>query len=169
MADPVPFAEFYEAVGRAQTAWVRVEDALRDLFTRLVVCSIHGTMLTAGPQSAWILGSVFYSSTNLRARLKMVTDVIERLVTDADLRSEWNALRNKVNVSYKRRNVLAHGAVWGNSAGASPIQGSMFDSDRSSLTYERVCQCTPSFERLAARIEELAIAVDTHLVGIPGN
>ncbi len=163
-SDRVSFERFYEAVGRATTSWFALEEALRDIFTRLIVCSLTGTMRNITFDQVWVLGNVFYSSTNLRARLAMITETMDRLVTDKAIVTEWNAAKNRVLTLYKRRNTLAHGAVWGNeTAGASFIGPAMFSSDRRRLTYVQVCACDKSFQKQAERLTNIAIAVNKHL------
>ena len=92
--------EMYCAIGRAITAWQHVEDGLCDLFNRIVICSIAGSMSSA-PRAFFLTGNIFYSFTNLRARLVMMDNLIEGTITDANLAGEWNAIKNKVLSIYK--------------------------------------------------------------------
>jgi len=105
--------EMYSAFGRATTAWQHVEDGLCDLFNRIVICSIAGSMRSA-PRAFFLTGNIFYSFTNLRSRLVMMDNLIEGTITDANLAGEWNAIKNKVLRIYKYRNTMAHSHVWGN-------------------------------------------------------
>ena len=164
MSQDTTFEAFHEAAGSALAAWGSVEEALCDLFSRLVICSVTGKgVLTAHPDAHWVMGSVFYSSTNLGTRLNLLDRLIKRLVNDDALLVESNVVLNKARRLYQRRNVLAHGQVWGNVT-ASLMTYSIFDdSKRKSLNYEQVCAATPSFKRYADRVTSLAIAVNQHL------
>lgn len=146
MADSkrVDFSDFYEATGRA-TAWQKVEDAICDVFTRAVICSIAGSMLKVPRRSVSMLGGIFYSSTNFRGRVDMVTRVLGQINVDEVLQKEWNSIVKKADELYLRRNIIAHGHVWGNQDGASSVQASLLDRKaRKSLTYIQVCQCEQS-------------------------
>lgn len=161
----VSFEAFYEATGKASAAWQMVEDAICDVFTRAVICSIAGSMLNTPPRSALLVGGIFYSSTNLRARLDMVTQILDQLKLSAELAKEWNTIENKTNDLYKRRNIIAHGHVWGNEQGASSVMASLLNfKARSSMTYDQVCACEQSFKRLAERTTKFAIALNKALV-----
>ena len=163
MTKDVPIEQFYEAVGKASSAWVSVEDAMLDVFSRLVLISIAGTALSPKPEGHWVIGNIFYASTNLRGRLDMIGQIIDRLVADEDLKLQWKTVDNKISLLYKRRNVLAHGAVWANESGASIIMGSIFSSQRRSLDYAQTCACALSFRKLADRISAYAVAVNASL------
>lgn len=167
MSDIVPFDDFYQMVGRASTGWMLVEEAVLDVFTRSVLYSVGNGLTNEKPHALFVLGNIFYSSTNLRGRLKMIADVLNRVVTDPAILSEWNAVTNRLLTLYKRRNVLAHGAVWGNDAGASCIMASLFDTGRKQLSYAQVCACVQSFERMAERLHKLAQSIGSHLA--PGG
>jgi hypothetical protein len=162
--------QFYQAVGSAMTQWGIVENALRDLFTRLVACSITGRGM--GPvhfDGYWVLGNVFFASTNLRARLQLLDLIFEKIVPDEELTKEWSATKNKALRLYKRRNILAHGMVWGHSeVGATHIAYSIFDDgSRGHLDYQQACAQTASFARLAERITRLAINTNAYLAANP--
>ncbi|HVY98393.1 MAG TPA: hypothetical protein VHA35_02745 [Dongiaceae bacterium] len=159
------FFSFYEATGRATAAWQKVEDAICDVFTRAVICSIAGSMLKVPPRSALMLGGIFYSSTNFRGRLDMVTRVLDQINVEEALLKEWSAIVKKADELYLRRNIIAHGHVWGNKEGASSVQASLLDRKaRKSLTYVQVCQCEQSFSGLADRSTHFAIALNKSLV-----
>jgi hypothetical protein len=162
---PITFEQFHEAAGRAMAAWAKAEEALRDLFTRLVTCGVTGGgVLESHPDGSWILGSIFYASTNLRARIDLLDRIFRRLIAETELLTEWNSLKNKTPLLYARRNVLAHGHVWGNNSGASFMGYSIFDdSKRKTMTHAQVCAASESFERYADRISALAIAANHHL------
>ncbi|PAP91401.1 hypothetical protein [Mesorhizobium wenxiniae] len=167
MPKPNTPSEFYEAIGLAVTQWSRVEDAFCDLFCRLVLCAISGGGIGKPTgEGYFILGNVFYSSTNFRGRMDLLDHMVGRLVlNDAALLAEWNAIKNKGGILYSRRNVLAHGTVWaGEKSGPQTIRYSIFDSKaRQEMDYQRVCAATPSFSRYAERITEFAMAVNRHL------
>ncbi|WP_340316650.1 hypothetical protein [Rhizorhabdus argentea] len=113
------------------------------------------------PSAIWVLGDVFYSISNLGARLAMIDKIAPRIVTEDELLREWSAIKNKVNELYKRRNILAHGMVWGNDAPSS-LGYSMFGK-KEHMEYLQVQQCAVSFKNYADRIERLAIAMNKHL------
>ncbi|MER8672967.1 hypothetical protein [Mesorhizobium sp. M0037] len=167
MSKPNTPSEFYEAIGLAVTQWSRVEDAFCDVFCRLVLCAISGKG-TGNPtgEGYFILGNVFYSSTNFRGRMEIMDHMVGRLVLkEPALLAEWNRIKNKASVLYARRNVLAHGTVWG-SQEPETIRYSIFDSKaRQEMDYTRICAATPSFSRFAERITAFAIAVNAHLAG----
>lgn len=160
------FDEFHLAAGKALAEWAAIEDAFRDLFSRLVICSVTRCgALEAKPDGFWVLGSVFYSSTNFRARLDLLDRIIRRLVLDKNILGEWNAVKNKATRLYARRNILAHGHVYGNlEGGASCMAYSIFDdSKRQDMNYVQICAATPSFARYKERVNDLAIAANKHL------
>jgi len=157
--------EMYCAIGRATTAWQKIEDSLCDLFGRIVICSIAGSMLSTPPKSYFLMGSIFYSFTNLRARLKMIDNLIEDTVTDDDLRSEWNAIQNKILRIYPRRNTLAHSHVWGNETrGLTHISPSLYVKNAKEMNLAQILAAERSFQKTADRTTALAIAVNKHLV-----
>lgn len=170
MVKEVDFEAFYEATGRANAAWQKLEDGVCDVFIRIVMCGTAGSMLGGNPKSHFLLGSIFYSSTNLRMRLEMISTALEITVEDQEIHKEWKTLRNKVNDLYKRRNVLAHGHVWGNSDnGASHISSSIFNfNSRRALNYEQVCASERAFLKQADRAGQFAQKVNKHLVGEGG-
>jgi hypothetical protein len=109
---PSSSTEFYEALGLAIVQWNRVEDAFCDLFFRLTVCALTGRGMGMGKEKEmptgegiFILGNVFYSTTNFRGRLDLLDHMMKRLVHDQLLRAEWNAIKNKAGKLYQRRNV----------------------------------------------------------------
>lgn len=161
--DAVEWSIFYEAIGRGITAWALVENALCDLFSRAVICSIKGSIKGATFEMHWVVGNVFNSITNLPARLKMIDDTLNRVVSDPDILTEWSAVRNKVGTNYPRRNALAHGAVWGNDGGASVLGYPLFSSKEQIATYKQVCEWQSSFKKLEDRVTDLAIKVNKHV------
>jgi len=164
MTDSVPFDEFYRATGKAIAAWQTVEDALCDVFSRTVICTIAGTML-GNPIAYRLVGNIFYSSTNLRSNLSMITNAIGLAIADEEIKAEWHSIQVKATDLYKRRNTLAHGHVWGNEEGASLVAASLFNSSaRKSLTYEQVCASERSFQQLADRARNLAIKINKAIV-----
>jgi hypothetical protein len=167
MHKSVPFDDFYCAVGKASTAWMALEDAILDVFARSVLYSVGDGLSNRKPHAMFVLGNIFYASTNFRGRLKMIADVLNRIVTEETITSEWNAVSNRLLKLYKRRNVLAHGGVWGNGAGASCIMGSLFDTGRKQLTYVQVCACERSFRDMSKRLQLLAVSIGSHLA--PGG
>lgn len=163
----ITFEQFHEAVGSGLSKWALVEDAFRNLFSRLVICAVTGGgMLKANPDGHWVLGNVFHSSTNFRARIELIDQIFRFLIQDAALLAEWNAVKNKATRLYPRRNILAHGMVWGNaSEGALCIGYSIFDEGKRDviMKYQQVCATAPSFQRYAERVDALAIAANNHL------
>lgn len=167
MSKSVTYEQFYEAVGLANSAWVSVEEGLRDVFTRLVVCAVTGrSLIDMRPDAMWIMGNIFYSSTNLRGRLSMIEQVYDRAMDDVEIKAEWNAIKNGVLKLYKRRNILAHGTVWGNEhVGPSSIGPSMFSGiPGAGMNYVQVREAAASFFRMAERLTELAILTNRYLV-----
>jgi hypothetical protein len=160
--------EFYCAVGRATTAWALVEDALFDLFSRLVTWHLTKSARPAG-QSHFILGLVFYSSTNLRGRLDLLEKIIEKSVTEPDLLKEWKSIRNRVNTIYSRRSTLEHSHAWGSSGSLSILIPSIFAGSSKEMNYQQIVAAYDSFRRSAQRIENFAIAVNRHLVPTPSR
>lgn len=170
--EPITYAQFYEAVGAAVTTWGRVEDKFCDLFTRLTVCALTGGGMAVGPKNEmpngegfFILGQIFYAGTNFRAKIELLDHMLRRLVFDPPLVAEWNAIKNKATRLYARRNVLAHGQVWGREE-VEPafMRYSIFEAlKRGEMDYARICAATPSFARYADRIEQLSIAANRHL------
>jgi hypothetical protein len=164
MTDKVSFEEFYMATGKAISAWQSLEDALCDIFSRIVICSIAGTMST-NPIASRLIGGIYYSSTNFRSNLSMITNAIDMTISDEEVKYEWNAICNKAIKLYKRRNTLAHGQVWGNDEGASTVAASIFNTNaRNFLNFEQVCASHRSFTELAERSRELAIKINRLLV-----
>lgn len=160
----VTMAEFYEAVGRAHTAWGMLEEKLLDVFSRTVVCSIAGSMLRS-PDAIWTMGTIFYGSTNLRGRLAVMTAIIERSVKDEALQAEWQSASNRVLKLYKRRNIMAHGMVYGGSDGlASSVAYPVLSEADGHLDYRAVQEAEKSFLDLAGRLEALAIAINRYFV-----
>lgn len=174
MAQPHTPAEFYEAIGLAVTQWSKVEDALCDLFTRLTVCGLTGAGMGMGAEKRmpegegfFLLGNIFYSATNFRGRLDLLAHMMRRLVFDNDLQARWNAIRNKANRLYGRRNVLAHGTAWaGDKSDPEFVRYSIFAMNaRQEMNYERICAAVASFARFAENITQIAIDVNGHLAG----
>lgn len=166
MSKPHTPARFYQALGLAVAQWSRVEDAFCDLFCRLTLCAITGKGIgNPTGEGFFILGNIFYSTTNFRARLELLDHIMRRLVYDKSLLSEWNAIRNKANRLYQRRNVLAHGTVWaGEKHDPETVRYSVFSTNyRQVMDYQKICAATPSFARYAERITRLAIDVNAHL------
>ena len=165
MADnPVPFMKFYEATGRANAAWQRIEDAICDVFSSTAICFITNSPLDR-PEAFKMVSSIFYSSTNFRANLEMVSNVIDLAIKDAKIHAEWNAIKNRSNFLYKRHNTLAHGRVFGNASGASIVRASIHDVNaKQALTYIQVCACEESFNKIADRAAVLAIKIREHLI-----
>lgn len=163
----LPHSEYFEAVGRSITAWQEVENQLTGLFSRLLVCAFHGTLSRATFDHHWIAGNILNSITNVNTRLDLVDSTFHRLVADEALRTEWNALRNRIKEKYKQRNALAHGTAWGNDEGMSLLGSPMFSSRQQHYRAAQVKTWEGSFKALAARTEGFAIAVNRHLVANP--
>lgn len=125
-----------------------------------------GPMHTDG---MFVLGGVFNSSTNFKARLQMIDRIVARMIPDVALLSEWNAISNRALVLYKRRNLMAHGMVWGGSNGhAYFIKYSFWnDSNRKKMTFQQACAQQPSFRQFAERVTNLAIALNKWLAEHP--
>ncbi len=162
-SDSVPESVFYEAVGRGIGAWQQLEDKLTNLFTRLLICEFHGTMLKASFNQLWIAGNILNSITNVGARLDLVDATFLRVVEDVDLQVEWKTVRNKIRDKYKWRNALAHGTVWGNETGIDSLGSPMFSSRDQSYPASSIAQWEQTFLNLAKRTEDLSIAVNRHL------
>ena len=170
--EPITYAQFYEAVGAAVATWGRVEDKFCDLFTRLTVCALTGAGMGMGKEKQFpdgegifMLGNIFYAGTNFRGRIELINLMFRRLIRDETLVAEWNAIKNKAGRLYARRNVLAHGQVWGRgTVDPAFMRYSIFEGiKREEMDFKRICAATPSFERYADRIEQLAIAANAFL------
>ena len=87
------------------------------------------------------------------------------MIQDETLRKEWSAVRNKANLLYGRRNVIAHGTTWGNDpAGLTEIGWSWFTGKgHTMMTYKQVKEAIVSFTNYAERVTNLAIAANKHL------
>lgn len=163
--------EFYEAVGLAIVQWSKVEDSFCDLFTRLTVCGLTGGGFGMGKEKEWptgdgifLLGNIFYSSSNFRGRLELLDNMMKRLVLDETLLAEWNAIKNKAGRQYQRRNVLAHGAAWsGDKCDPEFMQYSVFSTQVQKMDFQQIRDATASFVRYAERITKLAIGVNGSL------
>lgn len=164
-------AEFYEALGLAIAQWSRVEDAFCDLFTRLTICSLTGQGIGFGPEKRlpestgfFLLGNIFYSTTNFRGRLELLDSMMKKLVSDPELLAEWNAVKNKAGKLYARRNVLAHGTAWsGANAPLETMRYSIFSMQDQQMDFQQMLDATPSFYHYAERITQLAIDANAYL------
>ena len=165
MPKPITYPQFHEAMGSALTAWTAVEDAFCDLFTRLIVCAVTGKGID--PMRNYdgykIVAGVFHSTSNLKAKIEMIDRIFQKLVTDADLLTEWDRIKDKQRTLYGRRNVMAHGHVWGNAHADFVAYPFHAESRRTRLTYMQVCGQTPAFKQYEARITALAIAANALL------
>lgn len=166
--DEVSWEQFYEAIGRGISAWSGVENALRDVFSRILVCCIGGGMKAGTYENMWLVGNIFNSITNVPARLQMIDDMVRREVADATLLAEWNAVQNKVRMLYKKRNILAHCGLWGSGTGsgegASFLRAPFFSGKDETFRFEQVSSWAASFKSLEERTTEFAIAVNRWLV-----
>ncbi|MBI1198536.1 MAG: hypothetical protein GC203_11795 [Phenylobacterium sp.] len=164
----VTWEEFYEAIGRGMTAWSGVENALCDVFSRILICCIGGGMKAGTHQNLWLVGNIFNSITNLPARLGMIDDMVQREVSDPALLGEWKTLKNKVGTLYKKRNVLAHCGVWGSGTdsgeGASFLRAPFFSSKDEVYGFQQVTSWPSSFKALEDRTTEFAVAVNKWIV-----
>lgn len=162
-------SEFYCAVGRATTAWQLVEDGMRDVFSRIVFCTIVGTAnhnYAAHPKALWIVSGIFYSSTNIRARLDMIGEMIDQTVADTTLSDGWGALRNKILRIYKRRNTLAHSHAWGNDVqGITSLRPDLFVRNARSMNLSQILAAELSFRKTSDQLIDFANALNRHLVG----
>ena len=168
MKDRVPFEQFYEATGRANAAWQRVEDGICDIFSRTVICSVAGTMKTFHPNALRLIYGIFYASTNIRGRLGMVDTLIKELIGDEEIMREWTTISNKTLRFYKRRNVIAHGYVLGNETGASVVHISIHNGSLKDkyLDIEQVRLCEQSFRRLGDRSHALAQRINEYFTAL---
>lgn len=158
--------EFYAALGFAIFQWSRVEAAYCDLFQRLVLCSITGGGIgNPTGEGYFILGNVFNATSNFRGRVDLIGHMIERLVSDVSILSEWNAVKNKAGTLYARRNILAHGEAWHreNSEVVQFMRYSVFSTNDKEMDFQQIMETTPSFYKYAERVKRLAIEVNTHL------
>lgn len=171
MPEYISIESFHAAMGRAIAEWASVEDAMRDLFTRLVVCGVTGRGMVLSSDAIFIPSMIFYSSTNFRSRLELMGRIFDRLIEDEALRSEWNAIINNANRLYAKRNIIAHGATWGNEAeglthiGWSPLEGKKMKM----LSFQQVNEAAESFSKYAERVGDLAIAANHHLAARAGR
>lgn len=169
MPKPITYAQFHEAAGSAVAAWAAVEDAFCDLFTRLVICSVTGGGMVKATFDHFngyrVVSGIFYASTNWRARIDLTTRIFNYLIQDESLKAEMASVVDKARDLHARRNVLAHGHVWGGSQkGAQFIAYSMFDeTKRRQMSYQQVCAATPSFKRFRDRVEQLSINANKYL------
>ena len=164
---------FYEALGLGIVQWSRVEDAMCDLFIRLTICGLTGRGMGLGrdkeqasSEGVFLLGNIFYGTTNFRGRLEMLDNMMKKLVTDDTLLADWNAIKNKSGKLYQRRNVLAHGAAWaGDNCDPELMTYSVFSNQNQQMDYQQITEVTPSFYNYAEKITQLAITVNKHLAG----
>ena len=164
MAKPTTFAEFHEAMGSALTTWAAVEDAFCDLFTRLVICSVTGAgMGNWHNEGNWVVPSIFHSSTNLRSKIDLIDRIFRRLIQDDAMLVEWKNIKDKSGTLYGRRNVMAHGHVWGNVSAVCVAYSFHADSRRTKLSFQQVCAATSSFRQYEERITAMAIAANAVL------
>ncbi|MBO6816492.1 MAG: hypothetical protein JJ891_16680 [Rhizobiaceae bacterium] len=164
MNNQVPFEQFYEATGRANAAWQHIEDGICDIFSRTLICSISGTMKTFHPNAMRLTYGIFYASTNIRTRLGMVTTLVNELIDDQEINNEWRSINNKTLNLYKRRNLIAHGYVWGNQEGASLVRGSIHQVSHNNYGLN-ICQVKASeiaFKKLGDRSCDLAIKINKY-------
>ncbi|WP_292084438.1 MULTISPECIES: hypothetical protein [unclassified Brevundimonas] len=163
----LPHSEYYEAVGRGISAWQQVEAQLTGLFSRLLICAFHGTMMRSSYEHMWITSNILNSITNVNTRVDMVGSTFGRLVMDEALSKEWNSIKNKIKEKYKYRNVLAHWSPYGNEGGISIIGTPFAARKDDSYPAEQLKQWEDVFKKLADRIEKLAIDVNRYLVENP--
>lgn len=163
----VPPGQFYEAVGRATSAWQNIEDRLRRVLTTALDHSFG-----APSKSPWwrspnyqVAAEIFFATTNFRTTLNMLSGVLGHLdLQDAHL-SEWKAIQNKANALYKKRNIIVHGHVWGNDGLLSAVGYSLLKPvpKRDLLSYAQICACEGSFLAQAERIENFDKSIREHL------
>lgn len=163
MKDPVPFDDFYMALGRATAHWVGVEDALQGVFSRSVSCAVCGLDHT-NVDATFVLGNIFYATTNFRARMSMIEMVLLRMVQSDEIMKEWKAIRNRLGDLYNKRSILAHGTIWGNADGASALGSSMFQGNPTYMEYRQVVDLTNAFKLAQERVSNFAGMISAHLV-----
>lgn len=162
--EKITFEEFYAATGEANSWWYSVEDAMRDLFSRLLIISIAGSVPAARIDAHFSAGAVFFCSTNMRSRLEMIDLVLSLFnIKDDSILSKWEKLKKSIWRSYGRRNIIAHGAVYGNADGASIVMTDVYRPPKT-LNYHQVVMCRLAFELLGKRLRQFAIEVDHYLV-----
>jgi hypothetical protein len=111
------------------------------------------------------MANIFYSFTNLRARLDMLDFLVEDYVPDKVLRIEWHAIKKIVLRMYKDRNTLAHSHVWGNETGLTHLAPSIFTKKRAkSMSLLEIRAAAQSFREGAKRTTDFAISVNGLLV-----
>jgi hypothetical protein len=160
----VSFEQFYAAVGRAQSSWGMVEEKVFDVFARVTICSINGSM-KARPEALWTVGTIYHSASNFVGKLAMIDALIKRLVSEDALRREWKRLKKATSDLSEKRNILAHGMVFGNQdTGADCLAYPVLKQSPASLTFEETAALEGEFRRLASDLENLAVLLNQHLV-----
>lgn len=143
----------YASIGRALTAWGRVEFEVSRVYSTAV-----GDGFPSAPASA-----AFWEVVSFDARLKMVNVAIEHGVHSESLAAEqWLALSTRCRKRNRKRNALAHGSViytmppkrklafapffWSTVAQRKP-----FEADREMLVYSQnhICTFAEAFTKLA--------------------
>ncbi len=96
------YIEFYVAYGECFAAWSAVEFNLLAVYALLMNSSDYHAVSAA-----------YYSTTGFRAKLEMVDAVVKNSSrVNEDARKRWISLCERVSKKAKRRNELAHNAVF---------------------------------------------------------
>lgn len=147
VGDPsgVPFeklpAAYFEAVGKAATAFGMVEDGLEGLF--------NVTLQSAVP----IAAKAILNAGTFDSRTKLVT-ILAELTLDAELLPKAQELVRRARGIGHRRNALVHGRVWNRGAldGSKVTQSIEFLAGGSKLALEEIqalaADCMDLFEDL---------------------
>jgi hypothetical protein len=96
------YVEFYVAYGECFAAWSGVEQNLLSVYVFLMNSSDYASTSAS-----------YYSTTGFRAKLEMVTAVVKTASrASQDDRKKWQSLFEGASKKSRRRNELAHNAVF---------------------------------------------------------
>lgn len=92
---------FYEALGRAISAWQSVERGMYEVFRALAASKRPGPIAAA-----------FFSVTTLRAKLSMTDAAAQFALHGSHALKDWNGLLKRIEKESRHRNQVAHQVVY---------------------------------------------------------
>lgn len=92
---------FYEALGRAISAWQSVERGLHEVFRSVAASNRPGAIAAA-----------FFSLTTLRAKLSMTEAAAQFALYGSPLLKDWDRLAKRIESESRNRNRIAHQVVY---------------------------------------------------------
>ena len=116
--EPLLDSSFYEAVGRALTAWSEVEYGLSWLFGALMDFRLGGEEGVAGTWG-WS-NTILHSIDGMQPRIKIVDNVLQNfldfrwafdsdhLAAATDFKDRWKPIKKDLEAATKNRNFIAH-------------------------------------------------------------